>query len=82
MKEVRVLTWCDWPTCAESSRKKSPEGQETTNIQVWLYTPGRGRKPLPVQIEVCPAHLAEAKDLWQTIASLPGAQKVEVEDGE
>lgn len=66
-KEVMVVSWCDYPDCADAHRESSPQGQDTTNVQVWLYVPGKGRKPRPIQIEVCEDHLAEMKALYAAL---------------
>ena len=68
MKEVKVVAWCDYPGCADGAVGSQPSGQETRDIEVWVYTPGKGRKPNQIRVEVCVDHEAELKGLYQALA--------------
>jgi hypothetical protein len=63
MKEIKVVHWCDYPECSEAA-KEFPMGQVTRDIEFWVYTPGKGRKPNPIRVEVCESHEAELKNLY------------------
>lgn len=67
MQEIKVIYKCDYPGCADDH----PEGTEVMMTDVWVYTPGRGRKPKAVRVELCSEHLKFMKDLfmgWQKIS--------------
>jgi hypothetical protein len=58
MKEVIVRTKCDYPDCDVRD--------DTTPYSIWGYTHARGRKPAPVQIDLCEKHRLEIAALIDT----------------
>jgi hypothetical protein len=62
-KEVYYRAWCDYPGCRDD-HVHLINGQETQPVEVWVYTPGKGRKPNPIKVEMCEEHLAEMKALY------------------
>jgi hypothetical protein len=68
MQEVFVITRCDYPGCADASRKANPDGQTTTKIEFLVNTVSRGRKTKLIIVEVCEEHLAELRRLFTAMA--------------
>ena len=53
-KQVTVISKCDEPGCTS----KEPEAT-LTEVDLWFYKPGKGRKPAPVRVDLCETHLNE-----------------------
>lgn len=67
MKKVITITetWCDHPDCVE---QRDDNDQKTQTVEMWLWTPGRGRKPNSITVDLCEFHLSEMKSLLSALA--------------
>ena len=68
MKEIQVITFCDYPDCAEGAREETPQGQDTTGVDFWFNARGRGRRTQAILVELCADHLVEMRDLYNALA--------------
>lgn len=67
MQEVTVVTYCDWPDCAETFKREagpSTSGQETTTVDMWFNAIGKGRKTQPIKVELCDIHKNLMRDVF------------------
>lgn len=55
MIEIIQIHRCDYPDCDET--------ENVSGYNIWGYTPGKGRKPGVVAIDLCAKHLDEIKTL-------------------
>jgi hypothetical protein len=80
MKEISVVSWCDYPGCAEAARtpKTAAIGQDVTPVEFWVYVPGKGRKPNTIRVEMCEDHIADMKLLFHTLGKFNQRDAVEV----
>lgn len=60
-----VQSWCDYPDCASDESERSPDGQDTSTVEFWVYVNGKGRKTLPITIELCETHRDELRAVYQ-----------------
>lgn len=79
MKEIYVVAFCDYPECSDTARKETPEGQETFPIDFWVNVIGRGRKTVPIKVELCAEHLAELRGLFTRMQKHDSSQEAESE---
>lgn len=70
MQEIRVITFCDYPGCADASREENPNGQSVQIVDFLVNTNQRGRKSRPIQIELCENHTAELKIFFTKMQKL------------
>ena len=68
MKEIQIITFCDYPNCSDEAREEEPQGQETTGVDFWFNARGRGRRTQAILIELCADHLAELRGLYNALA--------------
>lgn len=69
-KEITIITRCDHPQCRDKDKAEFPQGQKTQDVEVFIYTPGRGRKPEQIKVEMCDEHIREMKDLFSALYPL------------
>lgn len=71
MQQVVVITWCDYPGCAEKAQeaqKIGPQaGQEVGNVDFWVNAFG-GRKTKPIKVVLCGEHKESLKTLFSEMA--------------
>lgn len=65
MQEVRIITWCDYPGCAEAHKEDGAvDGQDTHTVEYWVYSSGKGRKTNPIKVELCDLHREYLKTIF------------------
>lgn len=74
MQKVVAYKWCDHPECQEEWKDRySPTnstglvGQEVRETEFWVYTPGKGRKPPVIRVELCERHEGDLKVLFSSL---------------
>jgi hypothetical protein len=80
MKEISVVSWCDYPGCIDTARtaKNASIGQDVTPVEFWVYVPGKGRKPNTIRVEMCEDHLTEMKALFHALSKFNQRDAAEV----
>jgi hypothetical protein len=71
VQEIIVVTYCDYPGCANEFKEREQTaisyGQETVRTTVWVYVHAKGRKTEPVEVLLCDKHVNELRGIFQAL---------------
>jgi hypothetical protein len=71
MQQVIAYKWCDHPVCQDEWKDRRVEGnlisQDVREMELFIYTPGRGKKPPIIRIELCEQHEKELKEFFSAV---------------